>query len=61
MTNDGIEALFKNLWNSVLDDDRGINTNAYESLVALGNRISPDFVSGAIRHVDATDGRFYIT
>lgn len=48
------------LWDTMLDDDNGISEDVYNRLVELGNIIDPSFVKAVSRHVDATDGRFYI-
>lgn len=48
------------LWDTMLDDDNGVSEDVYNKLVELGNIIDPSFVKAVSRHVDATDGRFYI-
>lgn len=55
-----IDAHYRRLWDSLLDDEDGLGGEAYYNLLALGSVISPVFVSDASRHVDATDNRFYI-
>lgn len=55
-----MNTMYKYLWDSLLDDDYGIDSESYEALRDLGEMICPDFVKDASGMVEATDGRFYI-
>jgi hypothetical protein len=59
-----IDARYRQLWDSLVDSEDGITGEAYYNLKALGEVISPVFVSDASRHIssniDTTDNRFYV-
>lgn len=58
------EQLTNGIWrlaSDLLDDENGISDRAYQSLIALCNKIHPGFASQIHKQSDCTDSRWYIS
>ncbi len=55
-----IDSRFRQLWDTLLDDEDGISGETYCNLKSLGEVISPIFTQDASRRVESSDNRWYL-
>lgn len=54
-----MDAKFRQLWDSLVEDEDGISGDAYYSLVALGEIICPVFTKDASARIVGNDNKFF--